>query len=346
MTRSEEDSVGATPGPSQVPGEGSEPPWGLSFYLFVEPFAVGKVVVDLSVGGGPGLELLRRSGAFEVFSPEKAGLPLPFPDGGADVVICALEAAEIADDARRSAFLTEIHRILRPDGMCIVRVVAQTLAASATGISLRAALADLVLEHFATVDIVEETPFLAVSFFAPGSDDLAVSEAMARVAGKPSHLIALCTTANERTWQLSESLLVPTGPGGSVEAGDGEIAAWRAEVDRLTARNAEVTRERDDLRERQMMLQDRAERLGRTVLALRKDVERYLRQMSDDAAGRELLGLERDQLQRKLTAAESQIAVTARELERQKAMEQALRKEVARLRAARGGQAGSGRGSE
>jgi SAM-dependent methyltransferase len=346
MTRSEEDSVRATPGPSQVPGEGSEPPWGLSFYLFVEPFAVGKVVVDLSVGGGPGSELLRRSGAFEVFSPEKAGLPLPFPDGGADVVICALEAAEITDDARRSAFLTEIHRILRPDGMCIVRVVAQTLATAVTGTSLRAALADLVLEHFATVDIVEETPFLAVSFFAPGSDDLAVSEAMARVAGKPSHLIALCTTANERTWQLSESLLVPTGPGGGVEAGGGEIAAWRAEVDRLTARNAEVARERDDLRERQMMLQDRAERLGRTVLALRKDVERYLRQMSDDAAGRELLGLERDQLQRKLTAAESEIAVTARELEKQKAMVQALRKEVDRLRAARGSQAGSGRGSE
>jgi len=346
MTRSEEDSARYTPAPAHVPGEGSEPPWGLSFYLFVEPFAVGKVVVDLSVGGGPGSELLRRSGAVEVLSPEKAGLPLPFPDGGADVVICALDIAEITDDARRAAFLTEIHRILRPEGTCIVRVVAQTLATAAPGISLRAALADMVLEHFATVDIVEETPFLAVSFFVPGSDDLAVSEAVSRVAGRPSHLIALCTTASERTWQLSESLLVPTGPGGGVEAGEGEIAAWRAEVDRLTTRNAEVARERDDLRERQMMLEDRAERLGKTVLALRKDVERYLRQISDDGAGRELLTLERDQLQRKLTAAEGEIAITGRELERQKAMVQALRKEVARLRAARGAHAGGGRGSE
>jgi SAM-dependent methyltransferase len=357
MNRSEEDGGSADEGPSpagaapplgadQVPrGADLEPPWGLSFYLFVEPFAVGKVVVDLSVGGGPGSELLRRSGAVEVLSPERTGLPLPFPDGGADVVIGALTSAELVGDANRAAFLTEIRRVLRQDGMCILRVVAQTLATLAAGVSLRAALADLVLEHFATVDIIEETPFLAVSFFTPGSDDLAVSEAMAKVGGKPSHFIALCTAAAERTWQLSESLLVPTGPGGGVEAGEGELAAWRAEVDRLTARNAEIARERDNLRERQMMLEDRAERMSKTVLALRKDVERYLRQMSDDAAGRELLTLEREQLRRKLVATEGERVTGARELERQKANVQALRKEVARLRAARG-EPGSGREPE
>jgi SAM-dependent methyltransferase len=342
-----------TPGPagpssSTAPsGEeaAAEPPWGLSFYLFVEPFAAGKVVIDLSVGGGPGSELLRRSGAVEVLSPENPGLPLPFPDGGADVVIGALTGTELADEAQRASFLTEIRRVLRPDGMCILRVVAQSLAAAAAGTSFRAVLADVVLEHFATVDIVEETPFLAVSFFAPGSDDLAVSEAMARVGGRPSHFIALCTPAAERTWQLSESLLVPTGPGGGVEAGEGELAAWRAEVDRLTARNAEIAHERDDLRERQMTIEDRAERMGKTVLALRRDVERYLRQISDDAAGRELLILERDQLRRKVNAAEAELVASARELERQKANVQALRKEVARLRAARG-EPGGGREPE
>lgn len=348
MKSLEEDGGNAGPnrtpeeeGPSSAtaqPGDlaDAEPPWRLSFYLFVEPFAAGKVVVDLSLGGGPGSELLRRSGAVEVLSPEGPGLPLPFPDGGADLVIAALTGTELADETRRAAFLTEIHRVLRPEGMCILRVVAQALAAAAAEMSFRAVLADLVLEHFATVDIVEETPFLAVSFFAPGSEELAVSEAMAKVGGKPSHFIALCTPAAERTWQLSESLLVPTGPGGGVEAGEGELSAWRAEVDRLTARNAEIARERDDLRERQMMLEDRAERMGKTVLALRRDVERYLRQISDDAAGRELLTLERDQLRRKLTAAENGLVIGAREIERQKASVQALRKEVARLRAARG----------
>jgi SAM-dependent methyltransferase len=330
-------SVGARD-PDVTPGGiSAEPPWGLSFYLFVEPFAAGKVVVDLSGGGGPGSEILRRSGAVEVLAPENVDLPLPFPDGGSDLVICPLSVAEVTNDLRRATFLAEIRRILRPDGMCIVRVVAQTLHVAAAGVSLRAALADMVLEHFATVDIVEETPFLTVSYFAPGCDDLAVSEAMAKVGGKPSHLIALCTTATERTWQLSESLLVPTGPGGEVEAGESEIAAWRAEVERLSAKNAEIARERDDLREVQMVLEDRTERLGKTVLALRKDVERYLHQLSDDAAGRELMVLERDQLRRKAAAAEGEIAILSRELDREKSSAMALRKEVARLRAARGG---------
>jgi hypothetical protein len=322
-----------------------EPPWGLSFYLFVEPFAVGKVVVDLSAGGGPGSHLLRQSGAVDVLSPSRPGLPLPFPDAGAEVVIAGLRASDLMDSGQRLARLSEIRRIVRPDGMCILRVVSEALVASAGGTSLRAALADLVLEHFATVDIVEETPFLAVSFFAPGSDDLAVSEAMAKVAGKPSHFIALCTAAPERTWQLSESLLVPTGPGEG-SAADGELFAWQAEVDRLTGLNAEIARERDELRERQMMVEDRNQRVGQTVLTLRKDVERYLRQISDDSAARELLQLERDQLRRKLAAAESQLAAGVRELEHQKSAVQALRKEVARLRAARGPQPGGGRGSE
>jgi len=317
--------------------EDPEPPWGLSFYLFVEPFVTGKVVVDLSGGGGPGSELLRSAGAVDVLSPEKSGLPLSFPDGGADLAICPLTVAEIADDARRGALLAEIHRILRPSGMCILRAMAQSVQSAADGVSLRGVLADMVLEHFATVDIVEETPFLTVSYFAPGCDDLAVSEAMARVGGKPTHLIALCSPGAERTWQLTESLLVPTGPGGDVAAGEAEIAAWRTEVERLSARMAEVTRERDMLREQQMIIEDRAERVSKTVLALRKDVERYLRQISDDAAGRELLMLERDQLARKLTAAEGELPILGRELDRERASVQALRKEVARLRAARGG---------
>lgn len=332
-------AASARPAGETVP----RPPWGLSFYLFVETFSAGKVVVDLSVGGGPGPEFLRRSGAIEVLSPARPGLPLPFPAGGADLAICPLTRADVSDDGARAALFSEIHRILRPDGMCVARVPAETLAAAAVGTSLRAALADMLLQRFAVVDIVEETPFRAVSFFVPGSDDLAVSEAMARVGGKPSHLIALCTSAGERTWHLNESLLVPTGMGGPSDAGEGELAAWRTEVDRLMVANAEVSRERDELRERRMMLQDQVERLGNTVAVLRKEVERYLRQISDDAAARELLTLERDQLRRRLATAEADIEAGARELENQKASVQALRKEVARLRAARGVGSGAGR---
>jgi SAM-dependent methyltransferase len=321
------------------------PHGGLPFYLFVEPFAVGKIVVDLSVTKGPGAELLRQAGAVEVLSPARPGLPLPYPSGGVDLVIGGLGASEIFDDGARSALFAEIRRILRPDGVCVIRVVADVLQRIATGITLRSALADVVLEHFATVDIVEETPFRAVSYFAPSSEELAVSEAVARVGGKPSHLIALCTAASERMWHLTESLLVPIGPGEEGDLAEGELVAWRAEVERLTAENAEIARERDELREGQMMVQDRAERLAMALATLRKDVERYLRQISDDAAARELLALERDQMRRKLAAAEEALESGKRELAKERSGVQALRKEVARLRAARGsGTAGTGRG--
>jgi SAM-dependent methyltransferase len=317
---------------------------GLSFYLFIEPFTAGKVVVDLAGGGGraggPGPELLRRAGAVEVLSPATSELPLPFPGAGVDVVVCSLGPAEVREDARRSALLAEVRRVLRPSGMVVLRVVARLLEEVAVGVSLRAALADLALEHFGTVDIVEETPFRAVSYFVPGSDDLAVSEAMSKVGGRPSHLIAFCTPAAERTWHLTESLLVPTGPGEGGGLAEGELAAWKAEVERLTAKVTEASRERDDLREREMVVQDRAERTGRTVSTLRKDVERYLRQISDEAASRELLALERDQLRRKMTTMQDELTITQHELETHKSSVQALRKEVARLRAARTGAAG------
>ena len=322
----------------------ADPPWGLAFYLFMEPFSLGKVVVDLSAGGSPGAEMLRKAGAVDVLFPARPGLPLPFPDGGADLVICALTAAEVVDDRRRAALFAEIRRVLRRDGMGVVRALATSLENGVVGVSQRAMLADMVLEHFATVDIIEETPFRAVSYFAPGCEDLAVSEAMSKVGGKPSHLIALCTAAAERTWHLSESLLVPTGPGDGGEAGEGELAAWRVEVERLTTAHSAIARERDELRERQMILQDRAERLGRTVAAMRKDVEHYLRQIGDDAAARELLTLEREQIRRKIVLGESELEAATREVDKQKSSVQALRKEVARLRAARGSPAGPGRG--
>jgi len=47
--------------------------------------------------------------------------------------------------------------------------------------------------------------------------------------------------------------------------------------------------------------------LFRELSTLRKDVERYLRQISDDGAARELSNLERDQLRRKLTTAEGEL---------------------------------------
>jgi chromosome segregation ATPase len=115
------------------------------------------------------------------------------------------------------------------------------------------------------------------------------------------------------------------------------LAAWQGEVARLEARCAELSREHEDAREGAMTLQDRADRLERTVAVLRRDVERFLRQISDDAAARELLALERDDLRRNLALATQQAADASREVERRQVALRTLEKEVVRLRAARGG---------
>jgi chromosome segregation ATPase len=108
-------------------------------------------------------------------------------------------------------------------------------------------------------------------------------------------------------------------------------------VARVEARCADLAHERDSAREGAMTLQDRADRLERTAAALRKEIERTLRQVSDNAAARELLALERDDLRRKLAEATQKAADAEHELERRQGALRALEKEVVRLRAARGG---------
>jgi len=310
--------------------------WGLPFYLFVEPLCASRVVVDLSPMQSPGPDLLKRAGAVEVLRGDPKVLPLPFPSAGADMVLAGLSHASAMDDQLRFLVISEVRRLLRPGGFAVVRVAADSMVKSNASVSLRAMLADLLLQHFAIVEIVEETPFRGESFFAPGCDELAVSEAMARLAGNPSYLIALCSDAPERPWHLSESLLVPTHTGEGDNPSDGELDIWRGEVARISRLLLEATRERDGLREQRMTLQDRVERLGKMVASLRKDVERYLRQGSEAAGTHELVQIERDQLRRKQSASDAEIDRLALQLEEQSSSVRALEKEVARLRAARG----------
>jgi regulator of replication initiation timing len=290
--------------------------------------------------GGPGAEYLRRAGAAEVIScvPDKPSLPVP--DAGADIVLCGLPA--VGSDEERGVWLAEFRRVLCPGGFCVLRLATAAFRdRGQAGAGMRTACTDFLLGHFATVDIVEETQFGGVSFHVPGTDDLAVNESLTRLSGASSHFVALCTDCAERPWNLSESLLVPTDAGASANAGAagvsaGELAAWQGEVARLEARSAELGRERDGAREGAMTLRDRADRLERTVAVLRKDVERFLRQISDDAAARELLDLERDDLRRSLAVLTQQFSDASRELERRQVALRTLEKEIVRLRAARG----------
>lgn len=338
-------------GPSPVSPAGGSPdghpptpvvePLPVPVYLLVEPMVSGKKVLDVTTRvGGPGAECLRRAGAADVISVVPDRPSLPVPDAGVDMVLCGLSA--VGSDEERGLWLAEIVRALCPGGFCVLRlptVVFRDLAQAGAG--MRTACADLLLGYFATVDIVEETQFGGVSFHVPGTDDLAVNESLTRLVGASSHFVALCTDCAERPWRLSESLLVPTDAGASADVGAagvsaGELAAWQGEVARLEARSAELSRERDGAREGAMTLRDRADRLERTVAALRKDVERFLRQISDDAAARELIAMERDDLRRNLAAATRQAADASREVEKRQVALRTLEMEVVRLRAARG----------
>jgi len=326
--------------------DGSHPPpvdpLPVPFYLLVEPMVSGKRVLDVATSvGGPGPECLRRAGAADVISCIPTGPSLPASDAGVDMVLCGLALPVVRSDAERGVWLAEIRRVLRPGGLCVLRVAAAAFRDDAQA-GVRTACTDLLLGFFATVDIVEETQFSGVSFHVPGTDDLAVNESLTRLSGASGHLVALCSDSAERPWNLAESLLVPTEAGRPAEesaagVSAGELAAWQGEVARLEARYAESNREREDAREAAMTLRDRADRLERTVAVLRKDVERFLRQISDDAAARELLALERDDLRRNLDVATRQAADASREVERRQVALRTLEKEVVRLRAACGG---------
>jgi len=322
-------------------------PLPMPVYLLVEPMVSGKKVLEVAASpGGPGAAVLMRAVAAEVISCVPAGLSLPAPDAAVDIVMCGL--AQVGSDADHGAWMAEIRRVLRPDGFCVLRLPAAAFRGDAqAGAGVRAACTDLLLASFGTVDIVEETQFSGVSFHVPGANELAVNESLTRLSGAADHLVALCADCAERPWNLSESLLVPTGAGAPADTSaggvlTGELAVWQGEVARLEARCAELGREREDVREGAMTLQDRADRLERTVAVLRKDVERFLRQISDDAAARELLALERDDLRRNLSAATQQAADALREVEKRQIALRTLEKEVVRLRAARGAAGGAG----
>jgi regulator of replication initiation timing len=315
-------------------------PLPVSVYQLVEPLVAGRRVLNITTGeDGSGSAVLRHAGAADVVVCVPDGPGLPAPDAAVDVVLCGL--SQVGSDAEQGAWMAEIRRVLQPDGFCVLRLSAAAFRGDAQGgAGVQAACTDLLLSFFGTVDIVEETHFSGVSFHIPGADDLAVNESLTRLSGAADHLVALCSDAAERPWTLSESLLVPTATGVQAEAADPApdlVAAWQGEAARLEARCAELERERADEREGAMTLQDRADRLDRTVAVLRKEVERFLRQISDDAAARELLAIERDDLRRNLSEATQQAADAAREIEKRQIALRTLEKEVARLRAARGG---------
>lgn len=306
----------------------------LAVYLMIEPLVAERIVLDVGPRAADAPERLRNAGARQVLLADGTLPRLSAEDRSADVVVCLERLSAAPDGVGRHRLLAELRRVTRPDGFCVVRVHAgdaQGAPGSRGGKS--AAFEDLLRHHFSSVDIVSETRISGVSLSVPGVDDVAVNEALSRIAGDPTHFVALCTEAARRPWSLPESLLVPVANTPAPPTGGAEVAALRAEILSLAERLRVACAERDDMRERLMTAQDEVDRREATLSALRRDLTRHLHQGSEAAGARELAVVERDLADQRAASAERALEVLAAEAQALRTDVAALERELARLRA-------------
>ncbi len=216
-------------------------------------------MLELGAPDDRGAKRLLRAGAAQVLYADGLTPVFAAADTSVDVVVCLGLLAELSEATDRERLLDEVRRVLRDDGFFVAGTPGASSglvgAAPRPGIP-RDELTALLGRHFRVVEIVAQTPLLGFSLAPPGADEMAVSEALAPVAGEPSHLLAFCTAASERVWQLAESLLV-TLPydqalldGGRRDGAAGEetlrlrreLEEARAEVMRLHGRAAKLER--------------------------------------------------------------------------------------------------------
>jgi hypothetical protein len=310
----------------------------LPAYVLVEPLVAGRVVLDLFPARPEGPRRLERAGARQILTWSRPEGPLDVDPEEIDVVLCLswLDADTPAADWER--WLAEARRVVKPDGMCIVRVPAD----GPSGVELPV-LERRLSAHFPGARIVEEGWFAGASFVVSGTDDVAVQEALHPLPGPPTHHVAFCGVDAEMTsrWWSAESLLVPVAAL-SAMAGDEAVRlvgaeeraeALRAELDELQARHRELCDERDGLREATLGALDRGDRRDEAMAALRRESERHLRQMADDAGAIELLTLDRDRALAQVAALEQALATATAQLRRRDVDLQGLERELGRLAA-------------
>jgi hypothetical protein len=304
----------------------------LAAYLLAEPFVAGKVVLDVGPRPARAAERLGRAGAKQVMGMEGPGPRIELPDGAVDVVLCVARLSAASSEVERHRWLAEIRRVLRGGGFCLLRFPA--VSPSGRGAEARAGLLEMLRPHFPTVDLVAEAPISALSYIAPGTDDVAVNEELASFAQEPSHFVALCAESQQRSWHLPESLIVPLRGEGAetVLAGAQDIAALREELESAALRFEDACKERDGLRDALMTVQDQADRYEDALSTLRREAERHLRQLSDDASALELTTLEKDRLEKRAASAERALESLGAQLQQRTADLAGLERELARLR--------------
>jgi hypothetical protein len=323
--------------------EGASDATALAVYSFLEALVGGRSVADVWPLLGEGRRRLERAGARRVLPMAPSGPPLPLEDGSVDVVLCLSRFSSLTNE-ERGRWLAELARVMSPTGFCVLR--AQCLpgqetegAADESGPLTQRTLAMLLGAHFSRADIVAETPFLGVSFFVPGTEEVAVNEDLSRLASSPAHNLVFCGRAEQPTWQFAESLLVPVEGLGELELRAGrahlletELGRLRAERDQLLGRCEELAVERDNLREAVMTALDQRERHETALGSLRRETERHIKQISDDAGALELATLERERAERRAERAERAATELEVALKRREVEVAQLEREVTHLR--------------
>jgi hypothetical protein len=319
------------PGPAAPPaGTLADAP--LAAYLLAEPFVAGKVVLDVGPRPARAAERLVRAGARQVVPMEGPGPRMDLADGTVDVVLCVARLGAASSEVERHLWLAEIRRVLRGGGFALVRLPA--VSASGRGVEARAGLLEMLRPHFPMVDLVAEAPIAAVSYIAPGTDDVAVNEELATFAQEPTHFVVLCAESQQRAWHLPESLIVPLRGEGAekVLAGAQDVAALREELETAALRYEAACKQRDELQDTVMTLQDQADRQEDAMSSLRREAERHLRQISENASALELTALEKDRLEKRASSAERALESLGTQLQQRTAELAALERELARLR--------------
>lgn len=336
----------------------------LPLYLLIESMVAGRVVLEVGARGDRGAKRLLRAGAAQVMFADAGSASLPAADASVDVVVCPTALGAIDDEAARDRLLDEARRVLAAGGFLVAGAALPRLLppasptlgdADAPGIA-RADLERLLRRHFGAVDLVAQSPVIGFSMQPAGADEMAVSEALAPLAGEPSHVIAFCAEAAPGPWRLGESLLVPLPEGemamhaaslralsSKVEVAEGEASRVGARAAALEARAREMEAHAADLEARasggrdelEVMRQsrnrsDRAEKEARAEaqrLAVRvADLEREATAASSLAGERDRALRERDDARRAEEAARTEASAHAGVIEQIK-HEVALRRD-------------------
>ena len=260
----------------------------LSAYLPFESLVANKRVLDVN-GVSAAKDRLRRANARTVMGAGEA--PWDIQPQSVDVVFALGELP-----APESSLLVEVARVLTPGGFAVLRFPAARIASAAQ-------LANSLADVFAAVDLVCQVPIAGFTFDRGGSPGVVVAEDLFPMGAPPSHWVALCAVGPKRPWAGLDSWLVPLAR--PTELSSASLAGDKQERSDLESRLTELTREREYLREMVMTVQDDRDRLDRLAANLRRDADRGLGRLSEQAAELEVLTLERDRALRAVAVANS-----------------------------------------